>query len=214
MASLPWLLFLGLFLPVALAVPLLLEHKRVRDEGPRQIPVTTLDLQKRQARSTRRSVRRISDPKVMPGLTHLSTNLEIIAETEIGGNVVTQGSLTVGVGGSLKGSAKAKKGIHLLAKAQVFGNLISGGAVDLDRLSYVQGIVYSVGDVTLKPGAVVKGIYTDGKVNVYPGAEIVEDVIAREGVHLVVPTDDSRALADLESLNALISPEEFAEGDE
>ncbi len=209
---LPWLLLLGLFLPVALAAPLILEYKRGRDGGPRFVPTSTLKLKRRERRTA--NGQKTQDPKVRPGLTHVSVDLEIIAGTEMEGNVVTRGRLTVGRGASFKGSAKAMKGVRLLREAKAYGNLISGGKVVLGRLSYVQGVVYAKGKVTLKPGAVVKGIYTEGRVDVYPGAEVLEDVIAREGVHLVVPVEDSEALEDLESLNALLSPERFLEEDE
>jgi cytoskeletal protein CcmA (bactofilin family) len=211
--SLPWLLIIGLFLPIVLMTPLLIEHARRRDVGPRVFPTSTLD-RKRKAVKTAGRTRTIEEPKVVPGLTHLPVDLEVLENTEMEGNVVTDGSLTLSKAATLRGSAKAAKGVRLGEKAKVFGNLISAGDVELEKLSYVQGLVYTTGNVTLKPGAVVKGIYADGRVDIYPGAEILEDVIAQEGVHLVVPVDKSRALEELESLNALLSFDERVKNEE
>jgi cytoskeletal protein CcmA (bactofilin family) len=211
--SLPWLLILGLFLPIVLMTPLLLEHARSRDVGPRVIPTTTLD-RKRRAVRTAGEAQTIEEPKAVPGLTRLVVDLEVMEDTELEGNVVTAGSLTLSRRATLLGSAKAAKGVHLAEGAKVHGNLISAGDVSLGKLSYVQGLVYSGGNVTLKAGAVVKGIYADGRVDIYPGAEIMEDVIAGEGVHLVVPVDRARALEELESLNALLSSENRTDSEE
>ncbi|MFQ5838656.1 MAG: polymer-forming cytoskeletal protein [Thermoplasmata archaeon] len=206
--SLPWLLLLGLFLPIVLTAPLLIEHARNRDVGPRVVPTTTLD-PKRRTVKTAGSKRSFEEPKVMPGLTRIPLDLEVLEGVELEGNVVTEGALTISKGGALRGSAKAMKGVLVDEEAKVYGNLISAGDVELGRLSSVQGLVYTAGNVTLRPGAVVKGIYADGRVDIYPGAEILEDVIAGEGVHLVVPVDGSRALEELESLNALLSPDKL-----
>ncbi len=211
--SLPWLLLLGLSLPAVLMIPLILEHTRVHDRGPRVVPTTTLDLEKRRVRTSRRQAR-ITDPKARPGVTRLGVDLEILEESEMDGNVVTRGHLTLAEGSVLRGSGKAQKGVLLAERAKAYGNIISGGEVEMDKFSYVQGIVYAAGKVTLKPGAIVRGIFTEGRVDIYPGAEILEDVIATDGVHLVVPVGESRAIEELEVLNALLSPEEFMEGDE
>ncbi len=211
--SLPWLLVLGLSLPVVLMIPLILEHTRRRDEGPREVPTTTLDTEKKRVRTVRRG-QRLDDTRAMPGLTRIGVDLEILEESEMDGNVVTRGTLTLAAGSILRGSGKAQVGVRLGERAKTYGNIISGGEVDLERFSYVQGIVYATGKVTLKPGAIVRGIFTDSRVDVYPGAEILEDVIAQDGVHLVVPVQETRAIEELEVLNALLSPEEFKEGEE
>lgn len=211
--SLPWLLIIGLFLPIVLMTPLLVEHVRRRDVGPREVPTTTLDIDRR-AVKTAGNTRSIEEPKLVPGLTRVRVDLEILENTDMEGNVVTDGTLTLAKGATLKGSAKAARGTTLEEGARVLGNLISGGDVALGRLSYVQGLVYTTGNVTLKPGAAVKGVYADGRVDIYPGAEILEDVIAQGGVHLVVPVDRSRALEELESLNALLSSEERSKDEE
>lgn len=209
---LPWLFLLGLFLPVALAVPLLYEFRRSQDTGPRVFPDTTLDLHKR--RTTSGKWRGGEEPQVRPGLVHEPGDVEVLPETEMEANLVVRGRLTVGRVATLNGSAKTGGGVRLLEGAKVFGNLVCDGAVDLGRMAYVQGVVHARGNVTLRPGSVVKGLYTDGRVDVHPGAEILEDVIARQGVHLVVPGREEEAVADLESLNALLSPEEWDwEGD-
>ncbi len=208
--SLPWLFLLGLLLPVALVAPLVIEHARGRDKGPREVPTTTLDLERKRTR-TKGSKRSNKDPEAMPGLTRVPVDLEILEGMEMEGNVVTYGTLTLGKGASLKGSAKALKGIRLEEESKAYGNLICKGDVELGRLSYVQGVVYTSGNVTLKAGAAVRGIYADGRVDIYPGAEILEDVLAKGGIHLVVPVDSAKALEELESLNALLHPEEFAE---
>ncbi len=210
--SLPWLLLLGLSLPVALAVPLLFELRHGHDVGPRQFPTRTLDPSRKPNRTTKRR-RAAEDPDVLPGLARLAVDVEVIAGTETEGNLVTKGHLTIGRAASLKGSAKALRGVHVLDEGRAYGNLVSGGEVVLERLSYVQGIVYASGNVILKPGAAVKGIYTDGRVDIYPGAEILEDVIARDGVHLVVPEGESQVLEELEALNAVLRPERLTEGD-
>ncbi len=212
-ASLPWLLILGLSLPVVLTVPFILEHTRGRDVGPRKMPTTTLDLEKKQVRTARKK-QRLEDPRAMPGLTRLGVDLEILEESEMEGNVVTHGTLTLAEGSILRGSGKGQRGIRLAERAKAYGNIISGGDVELEKFSYVQGIVYASGKVTLKPGAIVRGIFTESRVDIYPGAEILEDVIAKDGVHLVVPVQETRAIEELEALNALLSPEEFMEDEE
>ncbi|MFQ5918831.1 MAG: polymer-forming cytoskeletal protein [Thermoplasmata archaeon] len=211
--SLPWLLLLGLVLPLALAVPLLLEVRRGKDTGPRKVPPSTLKPPRRR-RSTSRRGHRLEDPKAVPGLTRVGMDLGILEGTEMEGNVVTEGRLGLAANSTLQGSAKARKGIHLGEGAKVFGNLITAGEVRLGRLSYVQGLVYATGNVVLMPGAVVKGIYSEGRVDVHPGAEVVEDVIAGEGVHLVVPMEGQKAMDQLELLNVLLTREASEEGDE
>lgn len=209
--ELPWLVLLGLSLPFILTVPLLLEHARGRDVGPRRVPDSTLDLQKKRVH-TRRMARLGGHPRTQPGLTRVGVDLEVLEGSEMEGNVVTHGTLTLGEGAVLRGSGKAHGGIELGPSAKVYGNLLAGGSVTLARFSYVQGIIYATGPVTLHPGAVVRGVFTDHQVDVYTGAEILEDVIAPEGVHLVVPVRDSRAVEDLEVLNTLLAPDEFPEG--
>lgn len=209
--SLPWLFLLGFLLPVALMVPLLVEHTRSRDVGPRLVPTTTL-VERTKARTAQG--RRVQDPQPAPGLTRVPVDLEVLEDTELEGNVVTDGALVLAPRAVLRGSGKARTGVRLHEAAKVYGNVITGGDVDLGRLSYVQGLVYAAGSVTLRPGAVVKGIYAQGRVDVYPGAEIVEDVLAEQGVHLVVPVERERALEELESLNALLNPEAYLEEEE
>lgn len=150
----------------------------------------------------------------MPGLTRVGMDLGILEGTEMEGNVVTEGRLGLAPHATLRGSGKARKGIHVGEGAKVFGNLITAGEVRLGRLSYVQGLVYANGNVLLLPGAVVKGIYTEGRVDVHPGAEILEDVIAAGGVHLVVPMEGQKAMDELELLNALLTRNEVGEDDE
>lgn len=211
--SLPWLLILGLSLPAVLMVPLILEHTRSRDVGPRAMPKTTLDPEKKRVRTTRKR-QELENPRTMPGLTRLGVDLEILEESEMEGNVVTRGTLTLAEGSILRGSGKGQRGVRLGERAKAYGNIISGGEVELGKFSYVQGIVYAFGTVTLKPAAIVRGIFTEGRVDIYPGAEILEDVIAKDGVHLVVPVQETRAIEELEALNALLSPEEFMEEEE
>ncbi|MFQ5908665.1 MAG: polymer-forming cytoskeletal protein [Thermoplasmata archaeon] len=211
--SLPWLLLLGLVLPVALTVPLLMEVRRGRDSGPRKVPASTLKRPRRPRRASRRG-QKAEDPKSVPGLTRVGMDLGILEGTEMEGNVVTEGRLGLAPHATLRGSGKARKGIHVGEGAKVFGNLITAGEVRLGRLSYVQGLVYANGNVLLLPGAVVKGIYTEGRVDVHPGAEILEDVIAAGGVHLVVPMEGQKAMDELELLNALLTRNEVGEDDE
>ncbi len=211
--SLPWLLFLGLVLPVALALPLLMEVRRGKDTGPRKVPSSTLK-PPRTRRHTSRRGDPVQDPKPMPGLTRVSMDLGILEGTEMEGNVVTQGRLGLAPRATLRGSGKAKKGIHLGEGARVLGNLITAAGVKLGRHSYVEGLVYAKGNVVLMPGAVVKGIYTEGRVDVHPGAEILEDVIAAGGVHLVVPMEGERAMDQLELLNVLLARDSGEEEEE
>lgn len=207
--SLPWLFLLGLLLPFVLLTPLLVEHRRGRD-GPRVVPETTL----KSRRTPRSEAGRTEEPPLVPGLTRVPVDLEVLEGTEMKGNVVTGGRFSLEARAALRGSAKARTGIRLGEAARVYGNLVAGGDVDLGRRSYVQGLVYAAGHVTLRPGAVVKALYAGGRVAVYPGAEILEDVMAEEGVHLVVPADTVRAMEELETLNTLLNPDEYLEDEE
>ncbi len=198
---------------MALAVPLLMEVRKGKDTGPRKVPQSTLKAP-RTRRQTSRGGHPVQDPKAMPGLTRVGMDLGILEGTEMEGNVVTQGRLGLAPRSTLRGSGKAKKGIHIGERARVLGNLITAAGVKLGRRSYVEGLVYAKGNVVLMPGAVVKGIYTEGRVDVHPGAEILEDVIAEGGVHLVVPMEGKKAMDQLELLNVLLTEDPGEEGEE
>jgi cytoskeletal protein CcmA (bactofilin family) len=212
--SLPWLLLLGLVLPLALAVPLLLEVRRSKDAGPRKVPPSTLKPPRRRRRAPIEDLPP-GDPTADPGLTRVGMDLGILEGTVMEGNVVTEGRLGLAPNSTLQGSGKARKGVHVGRGAKVTGNLITAADVKLGPDSYVQGLVYAAGNVVLEPGAVVKGIYAEGRVDVHPGAEILEDVIAAEGVHLVVPMEGQKAMDQLDLLNVLLTRgAEEEEGDE
>ncbi len=66
--SLPWLLLLGLVLPLALTVPLLMEIRRGKDTGPRKVPSSTLKPPRKRRRTSRQGYR-VEDPKAVPAGT-------------------------------------------------------------------------------------------------------------------------------------------------
>lgn len=178
-----WAFFLMPFIPA------IIEMRRRKDPGPRQMAESTIWKRPLKVFRPEESFRRAAlkrgsavgeEHHTSPRRRFRTFSDTRIPDNEvINGDILCHGRAKVGSHCTITGTIKASKRVTIDQESRVKGDLVCDGDVNLARGTRIEGVIVAGGNVLLGEGAICYAVSTEKTCHCEPGARVVRGIHGR-----------------------------------
>ena len=191
----------------------LLTRYGARDSGRRVFPDVTLrsDPEVFSVPTDPEAPTKMSKEHRVGTAVFIDSDFALPPQAELTNELIVRGSLTLGEGSRLHGSAKASGSISLGSHALVVGNLVSDSDISIGPGAEVVGVLHAKKDVRLMPSSSVSvSVVSARTIYIHEGARVGKKVFASRGIVYQPPALITQRTAEASPNNSSAS-EKFSQ---